>query len=140
MTFPSDEWLARWVELANDDPEFRRAGMGWSGSVGCVVKQREDGPRRTVHWLLTGNDGQWTDYRSSFEAQITDPARFVLTAPRAEWCKILRQEIGPFAAIAAGHVRISGQLSSVLRWAQALVEMARLAGLVDTDFDRQPRP
>ena len=60
LIFPSPEWVAAWVELANSDQAFRSAGAGWDGVVGGVIEADEAaGVDGDLYLRLVGRDGCW---------------------------------------------------------------------------------
>lgn len=139
MLFPSGEWAQAWVDTCNADEQFIVSGEGWCGAVACVVRADEQWQLETQHLRLDGQDGHWNDYAIGPDAGLTLDTLFVLTAGYSTWKALIRQELNPIRAMVQGRVRVSGQLSAVLRWSRQIVIMTQLAGRVDTTFPDELR-
>lgn len=139
LVFPSAAWLGGWVEVCNDDEEFRRAGRGWAGTIGAVVGPDERYLASAVYLRLDGQEGQWTSHElTTSEAAVAD-ATVTLTAPYGVWKIVIRQELDPLRAMIRGQVRVKGRLSVILGRVPAMRRMTRLAGTLPTLFpDEQP--
>lgn len=134
MIFPSSEWIAGWVARSNGDEQFRTAGRGWDGAVGAVILPRAAGISIPLYLRLEGRDGQWTHHDFGSDPALVDATRFVITADYTVWKSVIRQELDPIRGLILGRLRVRGQLSSVLRWANAFRVMTQLAGGIDTTF------
>jgi hypothetical protein len=138
LAFPSDTWLTTWIELSNKDRRFNEAGVGWSGSVGCVIQLAVEPKARVVWWRLSGQDGRWTSHQTGSNISDLGKTNFTITATRENWRAMLLGEVGPVAALVSGRARLSGQLSQLLRCMPALKIMVELAGGIETDFSALP--
>src|SRR5271170_7499296 len=135
LVFPSPQWVAAWVELANADQEFRSAGAGWDGVVGGVIgADAAAGIGDDLYLRLVGRDGCWYENALAADNRLVIGSVFTIRAPYAEWKSVIRQELHPVTGIVQGRLRLHGQLSSFLRWTRALMIMTRLAGNMDTIF------
>ena len=143
--FPSEEWAAAWVALANASDEFKAAGKGFSGSVALVIEaDPRAGLPRAVYLRLTGRDGHWEDHDLGSSDILLDGATFVLRGPYPRWKALIRQELHPIKALLQGKIRIRGHLPEFLKWTRAMTILAELAGEIDSQFideaQRSPRP
>jgi putative sterol carrier protein len=135
LVFPSPQWVAAWVELANADQAFRSAGAGWDGVVGGVIgADAAAGIGDDLYLRLVGRDGCWYENALAADNRLAIGSVFTIRAPYAEWKSVIRQELHPVTGIVQGRLRLHGQLSSFLRWTRALMIMTRLAGNMDTIF------
>ena len=135
MLFPTQEWFDEWVRVANADTRFRRAGEGWTGSVGLVVRGARGVPARDFFVRLNGADGKWTEVSAGGDPALVNGGDFVLSANLDTWQGLVAQEIDPVRAVITGQVRVRGQLSALPAWTAALRVMTELAGGLDTAFD-----
>jgi putative sterol carrier protein len=135
LIFPSPEWVAAWVELANSDQAFRSAGAGWDGVAGGVIEADEAaGVARNLYLRLAGRDGCWHEHALAADAGLVDDAVFTIRGPYPAWKSVMRQQLHPLRGIVQGRLRLGGQLSSFLRWSRAMLIMTELAGRLDTVF------
>jgi putative sterol carrier protein len=140
LLFPSPEWTAAWVEVANADHAFRSAGAGWDGVVGGVIEADVTaGVRDDLYLRLTGRDGRWCEHSLAADDRLVADTIFTIRAPYKAWKSVIRQELHPVTGMVQGRLRLRGQLSTFLRWAHALVIMTKLAGRLDTTFVDEQR-
>ena len=140
LIFPSPEWVASWVELANSDEAFRSAGVGWDGVV-CVVIEADEavGVGDDLYLRLVGKDGHWHENILAADAGLLDGSAFTIRGPYSTWKSVICQQSHPIVAIIQGRLRLHGQLSSFLRWSHAMLIMTKLAGRMDTAFVDEQR-
>jgi putative sterol carrier protein len=140
LIFPSPEWVASWVELANSDEAFRSAGAGWDGVV-CVVIEADEavGVCDDLYLRLVGKDGHWHENILAADAGLLDGSAFTIRGPYSTWKSVICQQSHPIVAIIQGRLRLHGQLSSFLRWSHAMLIMTKLAGRMDTAFVDEQR-
>jgi putative sterol carrier protein len=135
LIFPSPEWVAAWVEIANSDQAFRSAGAGWDGVVGGVIQADEAaGVGNDLYMRLAGRDGCWHENTLAADPRLVDDAVFTIRAPYSAWKLVIRQQLHPLRGIVQGRLRLHGQLSSFMRWSRATLIMTELAGRLDTAF------
>ena len=140
LIFPSPEWVAAWVELANSDQTFRSAGVGWDGVVGGVIEaDKAAGVGDDLYLRLVGRDGCWYENILAADAGLVDGSVFTIRGPYSAWKSVICQQLHPVRGVVQGRLRLRGQLSSFLRWSRALVIMTELAGRLDTVFVDEQR-
>lgn len=140
LIFPSPEWVAAWVELANSDQAFRSAGVGWDGVVGGVIEADEAaGVGDDLYLRLVGRDGCWYESTLAADAGLVDGSVFTIHGPYSIWKSVICQQLHPVRGVVQGRLRLHGQLSSFLRWSRAMVIMTELAGRLDTAFVDEQR-
>jgi len=140
LLFPSPEWVAAWVELANSDEAFSSAGAGWDGVAGGVIEANEAaGVDADLYLRLVGRDGRWHEHTLDADAGLVDDAIFTIRGPYLAWKSVIRQQLHPLRGVVQGRLRLRGQLSVFLRWSRALVIMTELAGRLDTVFVDEQR-
>jgi putative sterol carrier protein len=135
LIFPSPEWVAAWVELANSDQAFRSAGVGWDGVVGGVIEADEAaGVGDDLYLRLVGRDGCWYENTLAADAGLVDGSVFTIRGPYSAWKSVICQQLHPVRGVVQGRLRLRGQLSAFLRWSHATLIMTELAGRLDTVF------
>jgi putative sterol carrier protein len=140
LIFPSPEWVAAWVELANSNQAFRSAGVGWDGVIGGVIEADEAaGVSDDLYLRLVGRDGHWYESTLAADAGLVDDAVFTIRGPYSAWKSVIRQQLHPLRGIVQGRLRLRGQLSTFLRWSHATLIMTELAGRLDTVFVDEQR-
>jgi putative sterol carrier protein len=137
--FPSDDWAAAWIELANGSDEFAASGRGFAGSVVFVIETVPAAGEAPVYLRLEGRDGRWTAFELGRSALLVDGARFVVRGPYARWKALILQELHPIKALLQGKLRIDGYLPEILRWTRAIIVLAALAGEIETEFVDETR-
>jgi putative sterol carrier protein len=137
--FPSEEWTAAWVALANGSEEFEASGRGFSGTIVLVVEADQcaasSGP---VYLRLAGTEGKWVNHDFGRSEMLLEGASFVLRGPYRDWKTLIRQEIHPIKALLQGKIRIRGHLPEFLKWTRAMTILTELAGEIDTEFVDEP--
>ena len=140
LIFPSPEWVAAWVELANSDQAFRSAGAGWDGVVGGMIAADEAaGVGDNLYLRLVGRDGYWHESTLAADAGLVDDAVFTICGSYSVWKLVIRQQLHPLRGIVQGRLRLRGQPSSFMRWSRAVLIMTELAGRLDTAFADEQR-
>jgi putative sterol carrier protein len=108
--------------------------------VGCKVLGGGPGGE-DVHIRLDGAEGIWHSFKVGDDPKLLSGAVFTLSGDLSAWQDIVSQQLHPLRGLILGRLRLHGQLSALLRWAQALEIMAELAGTVDTTWaDGDERP
>jgi putative sterol carrier protein len=135
LIFPSPEWVAAWVALANSDQAFRSAGAGWDGAIGGVIGADEAvGVRDDFYLRLVGRDGYWHENTLAGDPELVDNTVFTIYGPYSTWKSVIRQQLHPLRGVVQGRLRLRGQLSIFMRWSRATLIMTELAGRLDTKF------
>jgi putative sterol carrier protein len=140
VIFPSPEWVASWVELANSDEAFRSASAGWDGVI-CVVIEADGAAdiKDDLYLRLAGRDGHWHENTLAADAGLLDGSVFTIRGPYSTWKSVICQQLHPITGIVQGRLRLHGQLSSFTRWSRATLIMTQLAGRIDTAFVDEQR-
>ena len=82
LLFPSTEWVAAWVELANADRRSASAGAGWDGVVGGVIEaDGAAGVGDDLYLRLVGRDGRWYENTLAADAGLVAGTVFTIRAP-----------------------------------------------------------
>ena len=132
--FPSEAWLAVYVERINSSPAYREAAAAWEGDVALVIEAEPDKgvPEDVWTWL----DLWHGECRSGrlVPSEEGGRARFVVRAPYSRWKEVIRKELEPVKGMMQGKLRLKGDLPTIVRHVKAARELVNLAGTVPTDF------
>ena len=135
LDFPSAEWVAAYGAAIRASQDYRAASREWTyGPVALVVKARpEIGVPTPVGIWLDLDRGECRAAKL-VEAGEAGSASFVLTAEYARWKQVIRQEIGPLAAIMQRKLALHGSLAVVVRFVKAAEALVEAATRVPTRF------
>jgi putative sterol carrier protein len=132
--FPSEAWLAEYVERINASDAYREAAATWEGDVSLVIEAEPDKG-------VPGDVWAWVDlwHGECREGRIVSPeegdrARFVVRAPYSRWKEVIRKELDPVKGMMQGKLRLKGDLPTIVRHVKAASELVNLAGTVPTEF------
>ena len=132
--FPSEAWLAEYVERINGSDSYREAASTWEGDVSLVIEAEPDKGVPEDVWA-------WVDlwHGECRAGRIVPPeegerARFVVRAPYSRWKEVIRKELEPVKGMMQGKLRLKGDLPAIVRHVKAARELVNLAGTVPTDF------
>ena len=119
-------------ELRASEP-FRTASAGWKGSLVFVLEDERGGPPESAVFVDLAHGGA-VSVRPAL-ARDLGVATFRVDGPAEAWEKLLRGEIEPPQALAAGQVKlVRGSFFSLLPRLAAAKELFRAAQRVPTDF------
>lgn len=136
--FPSDEWVAAFVEAINGSYEYREAAAEWEGDVAFVFEAEPDKnhPEDVWGWLDLWH-GECRAGRL-VEPEEGERARYVIRAPYTRWKEILRGELDPVKAMMQGKLKLKGDLPTIVRHIRAANELVHLTETVSTEFLDEP--
>jgi putative sterol carrier protein len=132
--FPSEAWLAEYVERINASDSYREAAAAWEGDVALVIEAEPDRsvPEDVWAWIDLWH-GECREARI-VEAEEGERARFVIRAPYSRWKEVIRKELDPVKGMMQGKLRLKGDLPTIVRYVKAASELVNLAGTVPTEF------
>lgn len=132
--FPSEDWVALYVERINSSEEYREAAADWEGDVSFVFEAEPD---RNVPADIWG----WLDlwHGECRAGRIVTPeegqkARFIIRAPYSRWKEVLAGELDPVKGMMQGKLKLQGDLPTIIRYVRAANELVHLTMTVPTEF------
>ena len=135
--FPSEEWLAEYVEVINASPEYADAAATWEGDVVFVYEKEPDKnvPEDLYAWL----DLWHGKCRSAAKLEGPDDpkaqaAKFTISAPYSRWKSVVKKELDPVKGMMQGKIKLKGDLPTIVRYVKASNVLVDLTGKVDTQF------
>ena len=135
--FPSEEWLAEFVEKVNGSAEYADAAATWEGDLVFVYEKEPDkGVDEDVYAWLDLWHGKCRD-----AAKLDGPddpraasAKFTITAPYSRWKSVLKKELDPVKGMMQGKIKVKGDLPTIVRYVKASNVLVDLTSTVDTQF------
>ncbi|MGH2676647.1 MAG: SCP2 sterol-binding domain-containing protein [Actinomycetota bacterium] len=132
--FPSEAWLAEYVQRINASDSYREAAATWEGDVAYVIEAEPDkGVAEDVWAWLDLWHGECRAGKV-VPAEEGDRARFVIRAPYSRWKEVIRKELDPVKGMMQGKLRLQGDLPTIVRYVKAANELVNLAQTVPTEF------
>ncbi|MFM8945001.1 MAG: SCP2 sterol-binding domain-containing protein [Actinomycetota bacterium] len=132
--FPSEEWVALFVEQINRSDAYREAGATWEGDIAFVFEAEPDRgvAADVVAWLDLWH-GECREGRI-VSAEDGDRARYVIRAPYSRWKDVLRGDLDPIKGMMQGKLKLRGDLPTIVRYVKAANELVTLTMAVPTEF------
>lgn len=126
-------WASAYAEAINASEAYRAAGQGWRWPLALVLDPApEHGYPDRVTLLADLHDGACRDMQVHV-ADLPD-APFVLRGTYAAWKQLLVEGGDPVTAIVRGQLRLTGALTTVIRFVAAARALVRCAQIVPTHF------
>jgi putative sterol carrier protein len=132
--FPSEEWVAEYVQRINASEPYRDAAQTWEGDVAYVIEAEPDRgvPEDVWAWLDLWH-GECRDGRL-VRREDGERARFVIRAPYSRWKEVIRGELDPVKGMMQGKLKLRGDLPTIVKHVRAANELVTVAQTVPTEF------
>jgi putative sterol carrier protein len=132
--FPSEEWLAEYVQRINASESYRDAAETWEGDVAYVIEAEPDRgvPEDVWAWLDLWH-GRCRD-GSLVAPADGERARFVIRAPYSRWKEVIRGDLDPVKGMMQGKLKLRGDLPTIVKYVRAANELVTVAQSVPTEF------
>ncbi len=129
--FPSEGWLAAFMELLNSDEQYARVAAKWEGDITFVVEPDKGSTEPALQLYMDLWHGKC---RNAFlvgedEEDAPKPA-FKLRATRSEFMNVLKGELDPMQAMLTRRLRVEGNMAYMLRHVPTVLDFVRCAKLV----------
>jgi putative sterol carrier protein len=132
--FPSEDWVARYGEAINANPEYRTGAADWThGVVALVIGASPPRlPEEVCIWLDL-------DRGVCREAKLVTPAEgakapFCISGDYARWKQVIGKELDPIKGMMQGKLKLKGDLPTIVRAVKAAQELVNSATMVPTEF------
>jgi putative sterol carrier protein len=134
FVFPSKEWVEKYAEAINANPEYRTGAADWTyGVVALVVK--------ALPPKLPEDFGIWLDLdrgvcREARAVTVDEAAKapFCITGEYDRWKQVIHKELEPIKGMMQGKLKLKGDLPTIVRAVKAAQELVNSATTVDTQF------
>ncbi len=129
--FPSEDWLEAFQKALNSDEHFAGAARHWEGDVLFLIEADDGGVVAAVYFDLQRGQPRSASFYQGTE-QVPQ-AKFEMRGPLESFRRVLRGEIDPIHAILTRKISIKGSMGYVLRNAQAVLELVRVARSIPSE-------
>ena len=133
--FPSKEWVDKYKDALNNDPDYRVSGKEWTaGPVSLVVLKNERIGLKDDFAIWLGIERGRCHEARVVSVEEAEKAPFVIYAEYERWRQVIEGEIDPIAGLAQGKLRLKGDLPTIVRFVKAAQDMVKAAQNVETEF------
>jgi putative sterol carrier protein len=123
--FPSAEWTVEFEQAIKQSDSYAAAAKDWEGDVllaiedgGAIYLDLWHGQCRAAEYVV---DGQKS-------------AEFKISAPLANWRKILDGKLDPVQGLMTRQLKLEGNLVKIMKNVKAAQELVKCATQVPTEF------
>ncbi len=131
IPFPSHAWVKAFEAKLNDSASYAGIAKNWEGDLLFHV-DRLDGPPMLLYMDLW--HGKCRDAFAVPDADQDKKVAFRLTAPLANFIRILKGELDPMQAMMTGKIKVHGNMVMMLKNIPTVLEFVRVAQQVETEF------
>jgi putative sterol carrier protein len=134
ITFFSAEWISRYKDAINGNPDYKSAAADWThGVVALVCKAQAP--------AMPADVGIWLDLdrgvcREAKAVSVEEAAKapFCITGEYARWKQVLRKELDPIKGMLQGKLKLKGDLPTIVREVRSAQALVNSAASLDTKF------
>lgn len=131
--FPSQAWVENLIEVLNSDSRYAEIARNWEGDLIFVIESdgpqdRKQAPSRIYLDLW---HGQCRGGRLMDETEAAAAPRYILSAPRSNFLKILSGELDAMQAMLTRKLRVEGSMAYMLRNVPTVLDFVRCARRVE---------
>jgi len=132
LKFPSNGWMARFVEELNKNEDYKEAAKDWEGDMILVVNA---GPEVGKEWaayldLWHGQCRSW----NVLPDKSAKKAEFVIEGEYKNWIKLIKGEMDPIRALMGRKLKITGSMMKIMKNVSASSEFAKNSRRVPTEM------
>lgn len=133
--FPSKEWTEEYVRRINESQDYEEAAKTWEGDLSYVFEREPDKgvPDDVWVWLDLWH-GKAREAKFDVPIEEGEKAKFIIRAPYTRWKQVIKKELDPIKGMMQGHLKLKGDLPTIVRYVKAANELVNLASQVDTTF------
>ena len=131
LEFPSDEWVALYMELLNKNPLYEDAAKTWEGDFVFEITADGDLVKEPIRFYIDLWHGKC---RSAKMAGPDDTAEFTYSGPYKNWRALFDGKIDPIKGIMARKFKLDGDMGKVMRYTKAALELVATTRQVPTKY------
>jgi putative sterol carrier protein len=131
--FPSQAWVENLIEVLNTDSRYAEIARKWEGDLIFVVEPDEAGDpqQKPSRIYLDLWHGRCRGGRLLDDAEEVPAPRYVLSAPRSNFLKILSGDLDAMQAMLTRKLRVEGSMPYMLRNVPTVLDFVRCARRVE---------
>ena len=137
VRFPSQGWVQALITVLNSDARYAHIARNWEGDLVIAVEPDEDGQSNNsqaevVRIYLDLWHGKCRGgYLIEDGKAMAPPAKYVMTAPRSNFLRILSGELDAMQAMLTRRLRVDGSMAYLLRNVPTVLDFVRCARRVE---------
>ncbi|MHA1949285.1 MAG: SCP2 sterol-binding domain-containing protein [Candidatus Thorarchaeota archaeon] len=131
LEFPSDEWIALYMELLNKNSRYEDAAKTWEGDFVFEVTADGDLVKEPIRFYIDLWHGKCREARM---AESGDSAEFTYSGPYKNWRALFDGKIDPIKGIMARKFKLDGDMGKVMRYTKAALELVATTRQIPTKF------
>ena len=131
LEFPSDEWVALYMELLNKNANYEDAAKTWEGDFVFEITADGEIVKEPIRFYIDLWHGKC---RSAKMAGPDDTAEFTYSGPYKNWRALFDGKIDPIKGIMARKFKLDGDMGKVMRYTKAALELVATTRQVPTKF------
>jgi len=140
--FPSQAWVQALISILNSDNRYAEVARNWEGDLVFAVEPDDDGQSndpqaQVVRIYLDLWHGKCRDgYMVEDGMAVAPPAKYVLSALRSNFLRILSGELDAMQAMLTRRLRVDGSMAYMLRNVPTVLDFVRCARRVEITDSR----
>lgn len=140
--FPSPAWVQALISILNSDNRYAEIARNWEGDLVFAVEPDDDGQSndpqaQVVRIYLDLWHGKCRDgYMVEDGMAVAPPAKYVLSALRSNFLRILSGELDAMQAMLTRRLRVDGSMAYMLRNVPTVLDFVRCARRVEITDSR----
>lgn len=136
--FPSEEYLQAVMDVLNHDEQYAEIAKNWEGDILFVIEpdkgvESDDLPM-TLYFNLW--HGKCREVRViNPDVEEVPEAAYTLTAPQANYLRVLRGELDPMQAMVTRRLKVEGSMAYMLRNVPTILNFVRCCSSVELEIE-----
>lgn len=131
LLYPSDEWVAKYMELLNKNDRYEDAAKTWEGDFVFEITADGEIVKEPIKFYVDLWHGKC---RSARMAGPDDTAEFTYSGPYKNWRALFDGKIDPIKGIMARKFKLDGDMGKVMRYTKAALELVATTRQIPTKF------
>jgi putative sterol carrier protein len=132
IPFPSDEWIKAMMADLNASQSYEDSAKTWEGDFIFLIQPGGslEEPVRLYMDLWHGKCRDAYLVKNGEDLQ----AAFAITAPVANWKKVMTKKLDPIQAMMTGQLKLKGNMAIIMKSVRAAKELVESCTRIPTEF------
>ncbi|MGY5864870.1 MAG: SCP2 sterol-binding domain-containing protein [Candidatus Thorarchaeota archaeon] len=131
LEFPSDEWIALYMELLNKNDLYEDAAKTWEGDFIFEITADGEIVEEPIRFYIDLWHGKC---RSAKMVGPDETAEFTYSGPYKNWRALFDGKIDPIKGIMARKFKLDGDMGKVMRYTKAALELVATTRQIPTKY------
>ncbi|MCF2136634.1 MAG: SCP2 sterol-binding domain-containing protein [Candidatus Thorarchaeota archaeon] len=131
LVFPSEEWIAKYMEALNSSSAYEEAAKTWEGDFIFQIDADGEIIKEPIRFYLDLWHGKCKAARM---AGPDDTAEFVYAGAYSSWKALFAGKVHPIKGIMQRKFALTGNYGKVMRATKAAMELVATAASIPTKF------